>query len=206
MKIITIFRNEEIVMPAEQSGLVKENYLWKVLLRKGLSKDGIYYNINDKTYHKELYHLIYGPIVAALSFVYEKSEDHNVYRKVIEGIEKCAIIASNFCMPKNLDMLILTLCKYTVFYNAQKQNGILIKFGNNKKAQLALKSVFSLIHNHGDNIREGWKNILDIILSLYSNGILPKSYVESEDFIEPSGKITLIYEDVPTLPKQDAGM
>ena len=28
-------RSEEIVMPAEQTGLVKENYMWKVLLRRG---------------------------------------------------------------------------------------------------------------------------------------------------------------------------
>jgi hypothetical protein len=28
-------RNEEIVMPAEHSGLVKENYLWKCALKRG---------------------------------------------------------------------------------------------------------------------------------------------------------------------------
>lgn len=192
-------------MPAEHSGLVKENYLWKVLLRKGASKDGIYYHVNDKTFDNELYQLIYGSIVAALSFVYEKAEDQSVYKKVIDGFEKCANIASNFSMTKNLDMLVLTLCKFTLFYNAQKQNNIVVKFGMNKKAQMALKTVFSLIHNHGDNVREGWKNIFDLILTLYSNGLLPKSYVEAEDFIEHSGKITLTYEDIPTLPKQDTG-
>lgn len=192
-------------MPSEHSGLVKENYLWKVLLRKGTSKDGLYYHVNDKVYDNELYQLIYGSIVAALSFVYEKAEDQNVYKKVLEGFGKCAVIAANFNMTKNLDMLILTLCKFTMFYNAQKQNVIVVKFGSNRKAQLALKTIFSLIHNHGDNIREGWKNIFDIILTLYSNGFLPKSYIEAEDFIEHSGKVILIYEDTPTLPKQDAG-
>lgn len=198
-------RNEEIVMPAEHSGVVKDNYLWKVLLRKGSSRDGVYFHINDNTYDKELYQLIYGSIVAALSFVFEKTEEQNIYKKVIEGFDKCAVIASNFYMTENLDMLILTLSKFTLFYNVQKQNGIIIKFGQNKKAQLALKSVFSLIHNHGDNVRDGWKNIFDLILILYSNGLLPKYYIEAEDFIEPSGKIILIYEDIPTLPKQDAG-
>ena len=28
-------RNEEIVMPAEHTGLVKENYLWKCALKRG---------------------------------------------------------------------------------------------------------------------------------------------------------------------------
>lgn len=192
-------------MPSEHSGLVKENYIWKELLKKGASKDGLYFHVNDKTFDYELYQLIYGSIVAALSFVYEKTEDHNIYRKVIEGFEKCARIASNFNMAMNLDMLILTLCKFTLFYNGQKQNNIVVKFGVNRKAQLALKTVFSLIHHHGDNIREGWKNIFDLILTLYINGLLPKSYIEAEDFIEHSCKIVLTYKETPTLPKQDTG-
>lgn len=203
--LIIVVRNDEIVMPAEHSGLVKENYLWKVLLRKGASKDGTYYHINDSTYDNELFQLIYGSVVAALSFVHEKTEDQNVCKKVMEGFEKCAVIASNFDMRSNLDMLVLTLCKFTSFYNAQKQNNIVINFGFNKKAQMALRTLFTLIHNHGDNIREGWKNIFDLILVLYSNGLLPKSYVEAEDFIENSGKVILVYEDIPTLPKQDTG-
>jgi golgi-specific brefeldin A-resistance guanine nucleotide exchange factor 1 len=36
-----MFRNEEIIMPAEQTGLVKENYLWKVLLRRGETNEGL---------------------------------------------------------------------------------------------------------------------------------------------------------------------
>lgn len=193
-------------MPAEHSGLVKENYLWKVLLKKGASKDGLYFHVNDNKYDNELYQLIYGSIVAALSFVYEKAEDQIVFKKVMDGFEKCAIIASNFNMTDKMDMLILTLCKFTLFYNAQKQSILVVKFGMNKKAQLALRAVFSYVHHHGDNIREGWKNIFDLILTLYSNGLLPKSYVDAEDFIEHSGKVTLVYEDIPTLPKQDAGM
>lgn len=192
-------------MPAEQTGLVRENYFWKILLRKGASKDGLYIHINCKTYDYELFQLIYGPIVAALSFVFEKSEDQTVYKKVMQGFERCAFIAANFTMTHNLDMLILSICKFTVFYNQQKQNNIVVKFGCNAKAQLALKTVFSLIHHHGDNVREGWKNIFDLILALYSNGLLSKTYIEAEDFIEPSGKINMVYEEAPTMPKQDTG-
>jgi len=32
--LIITCRNEEIVMPAEQVGLVRDNYLWKVKLKK----------------------------------------------------------------------------------------------------------------------------------------------------------------------------
>ncbi|KAJ8926524.1 hypothetical protein NQ314_021126 [Rhamnusium bicolor] len=205
-EIYNTIKHDEIVMPAEQTGLVRENYLWKVLLRKGQSKEGIYLHVNGGTYDSELYQLIYGPIVAALSFVFEKSEEQSIYKRVMQGFERCAFIAANFNMTKNLDMLLLSLCKFTIFYNQQRQNNITVQFGANIKAQLALKTVFSLIHQHGDNLREGWKNLFDLILTLYSNGLLPKSYIEAEDFIEPSGKITLVYEEVQNMPKQDAGL
>lgn len=39
------YRNDEIVMPSEHGGLIRENYLWKVLLRKGASKEGEYFHI-----------------------------------------------------------------------------------------------------------------------------------------------------------------
>ncbi|PIK45931.1 putative golgi-specific brefeldin A-resistance guanine nucleotide exchange factor 1 isoform X2 [Apostichopus japonicus] len=38
-EIYNAIKSEEIVMPAEQTGLVKENYLWRCLLKRGLSAD-----------------------------------------------------------------------------------------------------------------------------------------------------------------------
>merc|ERR1719346_737282 len=38
-EIYHAIRNEEIVMPAEQTGLVKENYLWKCALKRGMEDD-----------------------------------------------------------------------------------------------------------------------------------------------------------------------
>lgn len=192
------------MMPAEHTGLVKENYLWKVLLRRGQSKDGVYIHASNDIYDCDLFALIWGPIIAALSFVFDKSEDPNVYKKAIHGFESCAFISSHFGITKNLDMLILTLCKFTLFNNQPKTNG-LIQFGSNLKAQLALKAVFNLIHQHGDNVREGWKHIFDLFLSLYNHNLLPKSYLEAEDFIDPSGKIILVCETMQ-LEKQDTSL
>lgn len=71
-EIYNTIKNDEIVMPAEQTGLVRENYLWKVLLRKGASKEGVYLHIPQGTYDSELFKLIYGPVVTALCAVYGK--------------------------------------------------------------------------------------------------------------------------------------
>lgn len=205
-EIYTTIKNEEIVMPAEHTGLVRENYLWKILLRKGQTKDGCYIHDNSGTYDSELFQIVYGPIVAALSSVYEKSENESVHKKVMQGFERCAFIAANLNMTKNLDMLILSISKFTIFYNQQKQNTIVVQFGANAKAQLALKSVFSLIHQHGNTMREGWKHLFDLLLALYSNGLLSKTFVEVEDFIEPSGKLNLVYKEAPAAAKQDTGL
>lgn len=48
----------------------------------------------------------------------------------------------------------------------------------NNKAQLACKTVFQLVHNHGDILRDGWKNILDCIIQLYKAKLLPKVLIE----------------------------
>ncbi|XP_076275076.1 sec7 domain-containing protein garz isoform X2 [Rhynchophorus ferrugineus] len=205
-EIYTTIKNDEIVMPAEQTGLVRENYLWKVLLRKGASKEGLYMHIPQGTYDSELFKLIYGPVVAALCGVYEKSEESSIFKHIIMGFEKCSTVAAQFGMTENLDTLILSLCKFTIFFNQKRQHNITISFGADQKAQLALKTVFSLAHLHGDNIRESWKHIFDLIQSLYSNNLLPKGFVEAEDFIDQSGRIILSYKETENLQKQDTGL
>lgn len=84
-EIYNAIKSEEIVMPAEQTGLVKENYLWKVLLRRGASKDGIYLHAPNGLYDHDLFSLIWGPTIAALSFVFDKSNDVTIYQKAISG-------------------------------------------------------------------------------------------------------------------------
>ena len=80
---------------------------------------------------------------------------------------------------------------------------ISINFGMNNKAQLACKTVFQLIHSHGDILRDGWKNLLDCILQLYKSKLLPKVLVECEDYLNRTGRILLIKEDsISTLESQ----
>ena len=67
----------------------------------------------------------------------------------------------------------------------------------NLKAQLAARTMFSLAYRHGDILREGWKNILECILQLFRAKMLPASMVEVEDFVDQSGKICLIREELP---------
>ena len=81
----------------------------------------------------------------------------------------------------------------------------------NNKAQLACKTVFQLIHSHGDILRDGWKNLLDVILQLYKCKLLPKVLIECEDYLNRTGRILLIKEksassaDILTTTTQSSG-
>jgi len=205
-EIFQTIRSEEIVMPAEHSGLVKENYLWKVLLHRGSSKEGVFLHSPTGAFDHELFSLIWGQTVAALSFVFDKSLEETIIHKAVSGFRKCAMISAHYGMSDVFDNLVISLCKFTTLLSAvESPESIPASFGSNFKAQLAAKNVFALAHRHGDILREGWKNILDCMLQLYRAKLLPKSMVEVEDFVETGGKISILREE-STTTRSDTGV
>jgi len=64
--------------------------------------------------------------------------------------------------------------------------------GTNSKARLAARAVFTLSNRHGDIVREGWRNILELLLPLFRANLLPDEMVCVEDFVDPSGQIPLV--------------
>lgn len=78
-------RNEEIVMPDEQTGLVKENYVWSVLLHRGATPEGVFLHLPPGSYDHDLFSMTWGPTIAALSYVFDKSLDDNIIQKAITG-------------------------------------------------------------------------------------------------------------------------
>lgn len=73
-------------MPAEQTGLVKENYLWKVLLRRGSGPESLYLKVGNsgEFIDKDLAEHAWGPIVSALCRAYDKAPDRALQRKVVQ--------------------------------------------------------------------------------------------------------------------------
>jgi len=73
-------------MPAEQTGLVKENYLWKVLLRRGSGLESVYLKVGNigEFIDKDLAECAWGPIVSALCRAYDKAPDRSLQRKVAQ--------------------------------------------------------------------------------------------------------------------------
>lgn len=73
-------------MPAEHSGAVLENYLWKVLLRRAAGKDGSYMQAPSGVFDHELFSICWGPTLGALSFIFDKSNHQAVYTRTIFGL------------------------------------------------------------------------------------------------------------------------
>ncbi|XP_035255460.1 Golgi-specific brefeldin A-resistance guanine nucleotide exchange factor 1 isoform X3 [Anguilla anguilla] len=195
--IYNAIKNEEIVMPEEQTGLVKENYMWSVLLHRGATPEGVFLRVPAGSYDHDLFSMTWGPTIAALSYVFDKSLDDAIIQKAIAGFRKCAMISAHYGFSDVFDNLIISLCKFTTLSSESVEN-LPTVFGGNGKAQVAAKAVFGLAHRHGDILREGWKNIMDSMLQLFRAELLPKAMVEVEDFVEPSGKISLQREETPS--------
>ncbi|XP_056879272.1 Golgi-specific brefeldin A-resistance guanine nucleotide exchange factor 1 isoform X3 [Takifugu flavidus] len=195
--IYTAIKSEEIVMPDEQIGLVKENYVWSVLLHRGATPEGLFLHLPPGSCDHDLFSMTWGPTIAALSYVFDKSLDDGILQKAIAGFRKCAMIAAHYGFSDVFDNLIISLCKFTTLSSESVEN-LPSVFGSNSKAQTAAKAVFDLAHRHGNILREGWKNIMDSMLQLFRSELLPKAMVEVEDFLEPNGKISLQREETPS--------
>uniref|UniRef100_A0A674BZT7 Golgi-specific brefeldin A-resistance guanine nucleotide exchange factor 1 n=1 Tax=Salmo trutta TaxID=8032 RepID=A0A674BZT7_SALTR len=195
--IYNAIKNEEIVMPDEQSGLVKENYVWSVLLHRGATSEGVFLHVPAGSYDHDLFTMTWGPTIAALSYVFDKSQDDTIIQKAIAGFRKCAMISAHYGFSDVFDNLIISLCKFTILSSESVEN-LPTVFGSNGKAQIAAKTMFHLAHRHGDILREGWKNIMDSMLQLFRAELLPKAMLEVEDFVEPNGTISLQREETPS--------
>ncbi|KAG5305975.1 GBF1 factor, partial [Pseudoatta argentina] len=204
-EIYTSIKGEEIVMPAEQTGLVKENYLWKVLLRRGSGPESMYLKAGNsgEFIDKDLAEHAWAPIVSALCRAYDKAPDRSLQRKVAQTFLSCAAISAYHSMCNDLDTLIVSLCKFTGLIIGGKSEQVVLHLGGSPKSQMAARTLFKITHLHGDALRTSWKNIIDCLESLYEARLLPKNLTEAEDFIDPSGKISLLRE--PTTPKASPG-
>ena len=153
-----------------------------------------------------LFGLSWGPAVAALSYIFDKSGDPELMRRALDGFSKCAMIAAHYAMSDVLDNLVISLTKFTTLLNtAESPENFRVMYGANSKALLATRAVFSLTHKYGDILREGWKNLVECLLQLFQCRLLPKSLVEAEDYIENGGKVELFREAIPR-EKEDAGL
>lgn len=205
-EVYNAIKKEEIIMPEEHTGAVKENYRWKILLTRSQWPEAQYWEVTTSEYDQDIFLVAWGPTVAALSYVFDIAEDKNIVQKAISGFSKCASIAAHYELTEVFDNLIISLCKFTTLLTTpEPASSVAFAIGINHKIRLSILTLFMLAHRHGNILREGWKNILDCLVVLYKAKLLPESLVEVEDFVHPSGKRSLFQNEVPSV-RSDASI
>lgn len=119
-EIYNAIKSDEIVMPAEHTGLVRESYLWKLMLKRTSSSGEKFLHTPSGSYNYDIFTLVWGQTMAALSFVFEKSNYDLVIQKSIEGFSKCARIAAHYSMSDVFDNLVISLCKFTTLLTTRE--------------------------------------------------------------------------------------
>ncbi|XP_046623685.1 Golgi-specific brefeldin A-resistance guanine nucleotide exchange factor 1 [Neodiprion virginianus] len=197
-EIYTAIKSEEIVMPAEQTGLVKDNYLWKVLLRRGTGPESNYLKVGKggELVDRDLAVHAWAPVVTALCRAYKESSDRPLQRKVAQAFLRCASISAHYGMSSDLDTLVVSLCEFTGLATGGEPEQLILQLGGSGRSQLAARTLFEVTHRHGDALRASWRNVVDCLQAVYKAKLLPRILTEGEDFLDLSGKVSLIRKNV----------
>ncbi|CAH2092601.1 unnamed protein product [Euphydryas editha] len=204
-------KNEEMVMPAERVGPLRDAYLWRVLQRRGRTPAARYRPAPPAPHalHARLLPLACPPAVTALSASFERAappsaEDVSsgntrdcAALAALGGLERCAALVARLPADTlSLDTLLLTLCKFTGLLTPQHTSYIAIgvSLGQSSKAQCALRRACAVAARHADGVRDSWRHLLEIVRTLYIGRLLPECLVEAEDYLAPGGKVSLIRE------------
>ncbi|VUZ46578.1 unnamed protein product [Hymenolepis diminuta] len=179
-------RTREIVMPSEQTGAVRDNYLWKCLVRRSCQPAFAHYlHLPPGHFDSDLFVMLRGSTVAALSYALDKTTDPALQAKTMAGFVRCARIAAHFHMTEVFDNLVISLAKFTLLLSpTETPDTVGVALGRSAKAQMATRLVFALAAAHGDMLREGWRSLLlDCLLRLLHANLLPSSLVRSLQFL-----------------------
>ena len=180
----------KIITPAEQQGLIREKYLWKCMLTKSESYFGIYsYATKSKIENQEtkssqlaflnasIFEILWGPSIASLTFLFDKinmNKKTGLLKTILnQGFTSCAFLCARY---GHLDDLIVSLCKFTINSAGGPMNPLLYP-----KSQEAALCLFNITKEYANEIRESWKNIIEIILNWFKGKFLDDMF-EIEDF------------------------
>ena len=73
----------------------------------------------------------------------------------------------------------------------QAPTSAVLTLGTNPKAQKSAKVMFSLAHYHGNILREGWKNILEVLWYLFKVSATTPTVLHEATKYGPKGRVDL---------------
>ena len=206
-EIYYAIKTNEIIMPAEQQGLIRDRYLWKCLLRNSETENGVYFYMKDNfnidtnsltfdekiesqdlslklsTLNGPIFAVLWGPTVAAMTFIFDKinpDQQSGLTRRLLNnGFNSCALLCATY---GHLDNLVVSLSKF-IMSSSYMSSSVM-----STKSQLAAQCLFGITREYANEMRESWNNIIELILNWYNSKLLNDMF-EIEDFALDSKKI-----------------
>ncbi|KAK3070974.1 GDP/GTP exchange factor for ARF, partial [Teratosphaeriaceae sp. CCFEE 6253] len=191
--IYDAIKANEIVLPEEHDNKHAFEHAWKELLVKAQTAEDLVICENTNVYDADMFAATWRPILATLNYVFVSATEDAVFQRVIAGYHQCARIAAAYGLSEGLDAIIASLAKIgglateappetglnTVVQASGKSimvSKFAVDFGRDQKAQLATLVLFRVIGGHEGAIRDGWTQIVRIIINLFINSLIPTSF------------------------------
>ncbi|KAK3850300.1 hypothetical protein Pcinc_042986 [Petrolisthes cinctipes] len=203
--VYNAIKKDEIVMPAEHAGRVREDYQWRLLLRRAATSEARFLlPATPNDLDRDLFLVCWGPTVAALSCVLDRGGEAEAGRAVA-GFGGCGAVAARLGLVEVLDNLVATLCKFTGLDAVDPPEQLASAFAASRRAQLAAGAAVGLAAGHGDGLRDAWANVVQLLLQLFRCRLLPQSLVTSPDPLASGGQVCLLPQP-PAPPRPEAGL
>ncbi|XP_047320346.1 ARF guanine-nucleotide exchange factor GNL2 [Impatiens glandulifera] len=139
----------------------------------------------DRRLGRDMFASIAGPSVAAISAIFEHSDEEEILHECIEAVFSIGRIAQ-YKLEDTLDELLSTFCKFTTLLNPYASvDETLYGFSHDTKPRMATLAVFTIANSFGDSIRGSWRNIIDCLLKLKKLNLLPPSVLDVDTENKP---------------------
>ncbi|KAI3722422.1 hypothetical protein L2E82_33460 [Cichorium intybus] len=198
----SICENEIRMTPAQGAGVMTHDN-WVGLIHKTRQIVPYIACGTGNEINNEMFVILSGPTLAALSVVLDLVEQEDVLETCIDGFLKVAKIAGCYQLDDVIDGLLVSLSKFTNLSTPVYVEEPVFAFGNDTKAMKATIGVFTITNAYGDYIRSGWRNTVDCILTLHKLGLLPTRLATDTandlDQIEDTGKSVLLSPPAPAV-------
>ncbi|KTW32298.1 uncharacterized protein T551_00389 [Pneumocystis jirovecii RU7] len=195
--IYEAIRTNEIIAPDEHNSQLGFEYTWRKLTKLSVNDEFRIYNTN--IYDQYIFKAIWKPIIGSLSYAFI-STTGDIFYRVINGLNQCTNIASQYKMSEVIDYMILCLVKIILIDDNELKNTsttflinvdgkdvyinpFSIKFGENTKTQLATIVLFKICIGNESIIVEGWKEIFKLLFILFVNHLLSPSFTQIQNYI-----------------------
>ncbi|KAL9600383.1 MAG: hypothetical protein Q9219_003233 [cf. Caloplaca sp. 3 TL-2023] len=192
-KIYDSIRTNEIILPEEHNTARAFDYAWEELLLKTRNAGDLVL-CDTNIFDPDMFQATWKPIVATLSYVFMSASEDVVFPRINTGFLQCAQIAATYGVTEALDRIVFCLSSMSTVAKDRPWNTALntkvqrdkesvmvselaVKLGGNFRAKLATYVLFQyVVQGNVQEIRIGWKHIVQICLNLFANSLISPSF------------------------------